>query len=335
MRIALVLPDEKSAFVMLQESLGALGHQVQFFFYRSVASPVRAPLARLRTRMNPQDDIARMNSLLIEMIKEESPDLVFVNKGEIIFPETIQTIRQVTKVVAWYVDSPLWFNSSSHYIAYSLQHYDIAFVFDGYYIPEMQRWGCRRAEVLSFGCEPTIHRTIHLTAEEKAQYSCDLCFVGNFHGVGSTRESILSRLADYDIKIWGDGWQHSSDKLLRPRWMGRSLGSKEIAKAYSGAKLTLNVTYPHSITQPNMRTFEAPACGALLLNDSLPGIGGFFDVGKEIETYSSVEELIEKIDYYLAHPQEAAQIAKAGQRRAHSEHTYEKRMCKMLSAVFG
>jgi spore maturation protein CgeB len=334
MNVLLVLPNEESAFTMLRVSLEALGHQVRCYFYRSIAAPSLAWSARLKRWITPDDPVANMNGDLLRDILGDTPDLVFINKGEMIFPETIRAIRRVTKVVAWYVDSPLWFNSSSHYIANSLRYLDVAFVFDGYYIPEMARWGCTRTAVLSFGCEPTIHRKVQLPEDEHEYYSSDICFIGNYHGVASDRESILTHLASYNLKIWGDGWQHSPIVQLRQKWMGKSLSIADLAKAYAGAKLSLNVTYPHSITEPNMRTFEAPACNTLLLNDNLPGLTRFFTPGQEIEVYTSIEDLIRKVDYYLAHPEEASRIAAAGQRRAHRDHTYQIRMTEMLSAVF-
>ena len=47
----------------------------------------------------------------------------------------------------------------------------------------------------------------------------------------------------------------------------------------------------------------------------------FFVSGKEIVTFSSTEDAVEKIDYLLRHPNERRTIAKAGQERTIKEHT--------------
>ena len=41
--------------------------------------------------------------------------------------------------------------------------------------------------------------------------------------------------------------------------------------------------------------------------------------------YRSTDDLIEKIRYYLAHPEERERIARAGYERTMREHTAEKR----------
>ena len=51
-----------------------------------------------------------------------------------------------------------------------------------------------------------------------------------------------------------------------------------------------------------------------------------FEVNREIVTYHSNEELLEKINYYLNHEEERRKIAEAGQRRTLKDHTYTVRM---------
>ena len=70
----------------------------------------------------------------------------------------------------------------------------------------------------------------------------------------------------------------------------------------------------------NMRIFEAVGSGCFLLTEHFEGIRKFFEPGEEIETYRSEEELIEKIRYYLDHPEEIEQITQKGQERCHIEH---------------
>jgi len=53
-------------------------------------------------------------------------------------------------------------------------------------------------------------------------------------------------------------------------------------------------------------------------------------VGKEVETYDSIDECIDKIKYYLLNEEEREKIAKAGQVRTLKEHTYEKRIEKLF-----
>ena len=58
-----------------------------------------------------------------------------------------------------------------------------------------------------------------------------------------------------------------------------------------------------------------------------------FHVGEEIETFQNIDELKEKIRFYLENPQKRKEIAEKGYLRAHKEHTYEKRLSELVSHI--
>ena len=80
----------------------------------------------------------------------------------------------------------------------------------------------------------------------------------------------------------------------------------------------------------NMRLYEATGVGAMLLTDRKDNLQDLFEIGREVVAYSSKEEAAELVRYYLEHPQEAEQIAKAGQARTLREHTYAHRMQELV-----
>lgn len=73
------------------------------------------------------------------------------------------------------------------------------------------------------------------------------------------------------------------------------------------------------------RNFEVPGCGAFLLTEYVDHLEDYYEIGKEVECFRSLKELVEKIDYYLKHEEERERIAKAGYERTMREHTWEKR----------
>lgn len=94
-------------------------------------------------------------------------------------------------------------------------------------------------------------------------------------------------------------------------------GSIEL-KSQTGQSLDLAVN-----ETINMRLFETTGCGVFLLTENFQNLSSFFEIGKEIETYSDEIELIEKIRYYLAHPKEREEIAKRGQERCLRDYSME------------
>lgn len=75
----------------------------------------------------------------------------------------------------------------------------------------------------------------------------------------------------------------------------------------------------------NMRIFEVTGCGVFLLTEYFDGLKQYFELGKEIETFRDDKELVEKIHYYLEHPNEREAIARRGQERCLSEYSMENR----------
>ena len=75
----------------------------------------------------------------------------------------------------------------------------------------------------------------------------------------------------------------------------------------------------------NMRLFEATGAGTCLLTDHKATLSDYFKPDVEVVTYRSPEECAEKARWLIAHPEKAAEIALAGQRRTLSEHNFTNR----------
>lgn len=83
-----------------------------------------------------------------------------------------------------------------------------------------------------------------------------------------------------------------------------------------------------------MRTFEIPACGAFMLAERTDEHLELFEENREAAYFGSVEELLDKVRYYLSHEDERQRIAKAGYRRVTAgRHTYLDRLKEILDQV--
>ena len=82
----------------------------------------------------------------------------------------------------------------------------------------------------------------------------------------------------------------------------------------------------------NLRMFEATGVGACLLTDNGRNINALFEPGREVVTYSSIDEVVEKVRYLLDHEDERAEIARAGQKRTLKDHTIFNR-CQLIDDV--
>lgn len=75
----------------------------------------------------------------------------------------------------------------------------------------------------------------------------------------------------------------------------------------------------------NIRMFEVTGAGSCLLTDEKENINDLFEPGKEIVTYTGLQDCLEKIQWLLSHPMECKQIAQAGQQRTLRDHTVKVR----------
>lgn len=107
----------------------------------------------------------------------------------------------------------------------------------------------------------------------------------------------------------------------------------EMVRAINSYKVAFNRNISDDL---NYRTFETAGCKTFLLTNYTPNLGKLFEVGEELVTYSSGEDLVRMIRYYLEHPKEREAIAEAGYNRVKRDHTYLRRasqLCDILQST--
>lgn len=83
------------------------------------------------------------------------------------------------------------------------------------------------------------------------------------------------------------------------------------------------------VSASNMRLFETTGVGACLLTDWKENLSELFEHDREVLTYRSAEECVEKVNYILENEEQRRSIAEAGQLRTLREHTFENRAARI------
>jgi len=138
----------------------------------------------------------------------------------------------------------------------------------------------------------------------------------------------LARHFGERFELRGNGW----DRAYGLRAAAMLPTYDEYLQHFRDVAINLNLVNGNSETGLNMRHFEITAAGGFLLCHEHPELGECFTVGKECESFRDERDLSTKIEYFLAHPLERAEIAAAGQRRTLGEHLYSHRLHSLLSA---
>ncbi len=78
------------------------------------------------------------------------------------------------------------------------------------------------------------------------------------------------------------------------------------------------------------RTFEIPACGTALVSERNEEICSFFSEEEAI-LYSSPQEMIDKLKYFMVHPRELEEVTRKGyEKMASGQFSYETQLREIL-----
>lgn len=147
------------------------------------------------------------------------------------------------------------------------------------------------------------------------------------------RVDVLNYLAQsFDVYLYTDDEDVSALKGVKVR--PRVSYTEELPKVNYLSKINLNITSRGIESGIPQRVFDIMAVGGFVLTNYQPELAEFFDVGNEIEVYHDLEELGEKVAYYLAHEKERKRIALNGYRRVQRDYSYSNLADKAVRRVF-
>lgn len=144
----------------------------------------------------------------------------------------------------------------------------------------------------------------------------DVCFVGSCYGI---REKVVAALREAGIQVtaYGSGWDN-----------GR-IAIEDVPRLFAQSKIVLGVSaigHCPDFVGLKLRDFDAPMSGSCYLTQHNDDLHGLYDIGREIDTYHSVAECVERARHLLAHDVEREAMAAAGRARAARDHTWDVRL---------
>lgn len=264
-------------------------------------------------------DLAKVNKQIREKLDKKQYDIVWIDKGLTITPETLRFIKAKspnTKIVSYSPDNmALRHNQSQQYLE-CVPLYDFFFTTKSYILNDMKRLGARRIYFVNNAFESRFHYPRILNDLEKNKLSADVCFIGAFE---QERWKSIKYLVDHGIcvtvcgagKHWGKHLNYSPNLRLH---LG-GLFSDDYSKSITAAKINLCFLRKMNYDQQTTRTMEIPACGGFMLAERTEEHLALFKEDEEAVFFSSNEELLQKCCYYLSHESERKEIARRGYQR--------------------
>lgn len=310
-------------------ALKELGHAV--FHFQINKRPLHVQFARGVAKGVMGDQIGNTLTnrwhakLLAQQLEKFRPDVVFYVSGMFIpieYYEIINSLSFKPTVIAWDGDSGVSYECNKKYVSYI----DIVFQCDKFYCKN-NLLGFKKVEYLPFGANEVIFRDLHREREHK------IYFCGAWT---PERDELISKLTDFPLVLKGWNWNNLSKKGKHFEVLNKQINIDCLVKDYNKYSIVLNKHQTAKCISAfgiNMRTFEVPACGALLLNDWRDDFSELYVNGEEIAVYKNTEELQVLCDMYLSDINKAREVASSGHNRTLREHTYKHRMNTLLQSL--
>lgn len=145
------------------------------------------------------------------------------------------------------------------------------------------------------------------------------------------RIRLLSMLSEkYNVDLYT-----GSDTSMLPKVNNRGFAKtySEMPIIFHESKINLNFTSKPIQTGLPLRIFDVLGCGGFLITNYQEQLSEAFEIGMDLEVYSSAEELLEKVDFYLKNDEIREKIARNGHEKVKKYHTYKIRIQQMLSCI--
>lgn len=255
--------------------------------------------------------------ILIDQVRNFRPDVIYVQCIGVIHPLVAKILKKNCKLLVGQIASKM--PPDNFFVSYDLVLSSLPNI-----VEKINSLGVK-SEYFPIGFEASILNKIKDLENEKYAVT----HVGGYGPIHNERNRNLEYAAQkVNIDFWGYGESNlEKESPILKNFHGEAWGL-DMYNILANSKITLtgHIKKVAGEYANNMTLFEATGCGALLIADQKSNLNELFEVGKEIVTYESPEEMVEKIEYYMSHEDERIMVAKAGQKRTLRDHTYEKRM---------
>lgn len=251
---------------------------------------------------------------------EAQPDLLLVLRGNPIAAETLRHIKNETgaTTISWCLYGP---EAEDQTLKPDVGLYDHVFAIYHSELPTVRRLPILARDDRLYGAtgprEPFLH---------------EVAMVGRR---SPRRVAVIRALRDTPLSIWGPGWRSPLRGVpiwALSRWKAREVWDHSLVEIYRRSKINLNISVwdPALASGLNLRIMDVPSCGGFLLTDHSEEICEYLTPGRDIETWRSVDELRDKIRFYLTHDAARERIAHSGYQRVQAAPSIPDRVAALL-----
>ena len=149
------------------------------------------------------------------------------------------------------------------------------------------------------------------------------------------RTTLLEMLGRrFDVHLYTLDYGETEKQILKSVTRHGGLTyTEEMPVMFKSTKINLNSSLRSAQSAIPLRALDVFGCGGFLLTNAQPEICEYFEEGKEVAVFRSLEEAIELSDYYLKHDSERERVARAGYEKVKRDFRYEDKLIEMFKTA--
>ena len=312
------------------------GHDSQIFdiydywyFNKSGLKKIITTLDKIARAYSDKYDVNVFNRVASRVL-EYNPALV-VCVYRFIHPSFVSTMKCAGKTVIHVNPDQM---TTLEYQQVFASDYDAWFTKD----PYMERFMRNNMKLNVFHYDEAFNIRSHKRPNEakkecEADINIDVMTYGTLYPY---RSRMLKQLleAGIDLKLYGVAPNRFYNGEMERSYQHKYITGEEKAKLLYGSKIVFNNMHFAEVEGVNCRFFEVNGAGAFQLSDYRPILNNILPVDPELVSFRSIDEGIDKIKYYLHHPEERYEIADKIYQHFIQNYTYDHLIKKILNNIF-
>ena len=316
----------------LKESFEYLGHEARIFDIIDlllVNNKYSILIDKLLRHYSEFYDYRIFNKLS-ERIIEYNPDLV-IGVYRFIHPHAVDIIKEECHCPVIHINPDQLTTFELQQVFAS--NYDVWFTKDPYIVRFMKDNMKLNAKLYCEAFNSHKHIKPNISKEEaERKAKIDVMTYGTIYPY---RARMLKLVLDagINLKIYGviphRFYKHSLDKAYQHKY----IVGQEKADVLYGSKIVFNQMHYAEIESVNCRFFEVNGSGAFQLSDYRPILKDLLPIDPELVSFKGIDDGIDKIKYYLAHPKERYDLANKIYNYTSTRFSYENLVKFILSNI--
>jgi glycosyltransferase involved in cell wall biosynthesis len=298
----------------------------------------RALPARLLGRLTQPINVSLYNRQILNTVNQLDAKFFLTVKGINIQSETLKKLAsRGVKTINYYPDFRFSYTGVDQA---TFRHYSTFITTKSFQVQTLKEMlGEGKVRFLHHGYSSDVHYPPEKELLDETQVP-DVLYIGTYT---SHKEILFAQVKracpEIRFVIYGNGWNPDKcDEVLKTSIVNRPIFGANFAQLANASKINLAIHMGVADDTGwqdlvSTRSFELPACGGFMLHIDNSEIRQLFEVGEEIDVFSSVDDLCEKIRFYLKNESLRKKMAHKAYKRCVPTYSYDQRAREIAAFI--